>query len=246
MADNTRSKTTETNSIKELKDYFEKRFNDLEESFSSKLLSIVKVEIQAVVEKQEKKIEELESTVAVLRQHVSNLKDSMQSASTKTDDLEQYGRRLCLRMDGFPSATNETADEVLIKVKSKFEEAGLQIPDEVIDRAHRIGPTYKDRVSDVEGQSVLVRLTTFRHRTMIYRKRGNMGDVRVKLDLTKERYQRYREALKIADSAKRKVEFVFVDVNCRLSVRLRNGSVKIFNTLDDLKEIIEQAQEFDL
>ena len=54
-------------------------------------------------------------------------------------ELEQYGRRLCVRIDGIPTIDNETSDEVLDKVKSLIKETSCDIPDVVIGRAHRIG-----------------------------------------------------------------------------------------------------------
>ena len=54
-------------------------------------------------------------------------------------ELEQYGRRLCIRINGIPTVENETSDEVLEKVKSLIKETSCDIPDIVPDRAHQIG-----------------------------------------------------------------------------------------------------------
>ena len=53
--------------------------------------------------------------------------------------LEQYGRRLCLRIDGILLKSNETSENVLDSVKNLFELAEVNIPDVVVDCAHRIG-----------------------------------------------------------------------------------------------------------
>ena len=42
-----------------------------------------------------------------------------------------------------------------------WSEAGIHIPSEVVDRAHRIGPSYTDKNLNVECKSVIVRFTTF-------------------------------------------------------------------------------------
>ena len=52
-----------------------------------------------------------------------------------------------------------------------FDEGELDIPDTVIDRAHRIGPEYSDYITKKKCRAVIVRFTTFRHRTLIYRAR---------------------------------------------------------------------------
>ena len=59
--------------------------------------------------------------------------------------LEQYGRRCCLRIEGVPSAQNESSDDALGKVKSLIAESRCEIPDVVIDRVHWIGRGYKDK-----------------------------------------------------------------------------------------------------
>ena len=65
-------------------------------------------------------------------------------------------------------------------------EAGVDISNTVIDSAHQIGEAYFNNKRKKNCKSVIVRFTTFRHRTMIYRAKKNMkNNVRVKLDLTK-------------------------------------------------------------
>ena len=64
---------------------------------------------------------------------------------SENEELEQYGRRLCIRVEGVPTTDNETSEEVLKKVKSPINKAECDIPDVAIDRAHRIGNGYKDR-----------------------------------------------------------------------------------------------------
>ena len=55
------------------------------------------------------------------------------------EELGQYGRRLCLRFEGIPTEKNETSDKVLEKIMTICKESGVEIPDTIIDRAHRIG-----------------------------------------------------------------------------------------------------------
>ena len=63
----------------------------------------------------------------------------------KNEELEQYGRRCCFRIEDVPSVENESLDGVLCKVKSLITESGCEIPDVVINRGHRIGKGYKDK-----------------------------------------------------------------------------------------------------
>ena len=84
----------------------------------------------------------------------------------KVDELEQYGRRVCLCIEGVEHKVNEKYEEVLGKVINVIKESEAEIPESVLDRAHHIGPTYTDTGKKME--SITVRFTTFRHRTLFY------------------------------------------------------------------------------
>ena len=122
----------------------------------------------------------------MLQQHVREYQKRINKLEDDSEELEQYGRRLCLRIEGVPSAEKKTSEEVLEKVKFLVSESGCDIPDVVIDRAHRIGKGYTDKKSNLSCKSIIVRFTTFRHRTMLYRNRNKLKKAKVKLDLTKK------------------------------------------------------------
>ena len=118
--------------------------------------------------------------------------------------------------------------------------AGVDIPNEVVDRARRIGPSYIDKNSNVECKSVIVRFTTFRHRTMVYRVEKKMKPgVRVKLDLTKSRYTLLIDANKVVKQNP-DIKFCYADINCRLKLKWVNESIdnKFFSNMDELQEIL--------
>ena len=78
-----------------------------------------------------------------------------------------------------------------------------------IDRAHRVSRT---------DDTVIVRFTTFRHRTMFYRKRKELKNgVKVHLDLTKARLDLLIKASKYVKNLSN-VDFVYADINCRLKI----------------------------
>ena len=49
-----------------------------------------------------------------------------------------------------------------------IKESEVEIPESILDRAHRIGPTYTDNDTGKKMQSIIVRFTTFRYRTLFY------------------------------------------------------------------------------
>ena len=49
-----------------------------------------------------------------------------------------------------------------------IKESEAEIPESILDRAYRIGPTYTDNDTGKKMQSIIVRFTTFRYRTLFY------------------------------------------------------------------------------
>ena len=90
--------------------------------------------------KQNSTISILQKTVEVLNEQCSKLQKDI---NTKCDELEQYSRRQCLRIEGIVKPQKEKSEDVINLVKECFDEADIDIPDTVLDRAHRIGPAYK-------------------------------------------------------------------------------------------------------
>ena len=213
--------------------YFDRKFNELQEGFPSKVFF---EEIKNFMIEQTNKIEKLDSTVALLQEHVKELKLSNGRLLSKVNDIEQYGRRLCLRIEDIPVVEEETAEVVLDKVRSLINEAQIEIPDSVIDRAHRIGPVRKDSDNN-KTPSIIVRFSTFRHRTRLYRARKTLKSARVRLDLTKIRYKLLGDARMMVEKNP-KVNFVYADINFRLRLRPMKGDDISFESMEELDEII--------
>lgn len=128
-------------------------------------------------------------------------------------------------------------------MKRMFEEADIQIPDNVIDRAHRIGKEHTDRQSNKTCKSIIMRFTTFRHRTLVYRSRKNLKKgIKVRVDLTKRRHTLLTNANKfVADDDQ--VKFCFVDINCRLKIKWSDErrDDSFFSSMEDLQDILVNA-----
>ena len=192
-----------------IKDYFDSKFSELADDMATK--NCIEKLLERIA-KQETKIVELESKIAVMDAHIDKLKRN-------NDDLEQYHRRLCLRINGIPApdeGERETGDQSLEKVKEIFNELGVDAPDVVIDRAHRIG-----EVKQIEGKrykQMIVRFTTWRHRSLVYKARKESKKYRIKLDLTAAKATMLRNANEMLKSTKG--AFAFADINCRLCAKI--------------------------
>ena len=80
----------------------------------------------------------------------------------------------------------------------------------------------------------MVVFTTFRHRTMFYRKRKELKNgVKVHLDLTKARLDLLIKASKYVKNLSN-VDFVYADINCRLKIHFSNNNESLFDSMEDL------------
>lgn len=212
--------------------------SDFEDILDRKLVSLKEdlatkddiKDLKAVIEDQKAKIDVLESKIVLMERYVSQL----QRAS---DDQEQYQRRLCLRINGIEvkNGNGESGEDCLEKVKEIFNELEVDIPDSVVDRAHRIGD-----VTEKDGKRVrqiIVRFTTWRHRTLVYKARKKSEKYKIRLDLTRKRIKiigRTNDILR----AKKIKGFTFADVNCRLCLKLEDG-FHYFEDDDEFMDLIK-------
>lgn len=209
----------------EVKAYLDKQFDVLLQRLATKDdIASLKEEVTLLVtekiqcqEKQmsslKERIDELEASNAVLESHVVHL-------SKLHENQEQYSRRLCLRIDGIefpPNSTNEPVESVLEKVKEVFDKLEVDVPDAVIDRAHRIGPKSTDK-NGKPRQQVIVRLTTWRHRTAIYRAKKKAPSVKIRLNLTKPKLDLLVRGVYILKDYNG--HYAFADVNCRTHAKV--------------------------
>ena len=77
-----------------------------------------------IIEEQKQKMSEMEDKINILESHITQLKKS-------SDNVEQYQRRLCLRINGIDLQQEgqiETGEECLQKVKNVFNEFNPLIP----------------------------------------------------------------------------------------------------------------------
>ena len=138
--------------VKELKEYFGKRFNELKNSLdvNNNTLENLKIEVESDLQKLEDKIDNeiniLESDEKLLQQQVTALAQQIKETQQRYDELEQYGCRLYLRIGSVSKQNNKKAEGVFKCVKDLIEQVpDLEVPEVVIDRAYRIGLDYTDK-----------------------------------------------------------------------------------------------------
>ena len=102
----------------------------------------------------------------------------------------------------------------------------------MLDRAHRVSKSNHD---------VIVRFTTFRHRTLLYRKRKTLKGKSVHLDSTKSRLKLLNDAKNLI-SSRSDIAFCYADINCRCKVRYSDGKELFFESISDLEDILDDNE----
>ena len=99
-------------------------------------------------------------TISVSQNNAEDLNEQCsklrKDINTECDELEQYSRRQCLRIEGIVKSGKEKGEDVINLVKDCFAEADVDIPDTVLDMAHRTRPVYNDE-SDQNIQGIIVK-----------------------------------------------------------------------------------------
>ena len=208
--------------------------------------------LQETIKEQETKINELESNVVLLENYIDRIElneekiqdqeERLTKLELQGDEAEQYQRRLCLRIYGVElkdGADGEPGDECLTQVKEMLEqELKIDVPDFAIDRAHRIGPNKKDPSSKRRYRPIIIRFTSWRHRTAVYKARKATNKFQVRLDLTSRRVKLLKKANDVFKAKGKSSCFALADVNCRLSVKLDDG-FHFFQTENDFNDLLD-------
>ena len=206
--------------VKDLKAYLDDKIGKLA---SSESIS----DIKALVQEQSNLILKLTETVNSQKEITYKLEESPIECENslevskrvpshlvkKCEDLEQYGRRLCLRILHVDGDDSETSNDVFDKCKELFNNLALDIPEACIDSVHRVGKKTPGKV-----RPIINRFTTWRHRTMVYRKWKDCVNCRITLDLRKTRMDIPKEAIALARGSDH-IGYTFVDINCSLCAK---------------------------
>ena len=114
------------NKLEELKAHLNTKSNEQEEKLTKTFNNIVddlKKEIIRQIQNEVSKLcKEIESENKMLKKKVSELSKLSIENHSKNEELEQFIGRLCLRVDGIPTISNESSDVVMNLTKSLFKE----------------------------------------------------------------------------------------------------------------------------
>ena len=195
-----------------------------------------------------KKLDDQDQRINSLEQRLDQLEGSLKMSQArcnflerKTDDLEQYGRRLCIRIDGVEVNEDETAEECTGKVLNMLQKSDVEVSNKDIDRAHRIGSKRTVSADGKKVQQIIVKFLTWQKRNVVYRSRKVVKEkfgYSVRLDLTKKKLDLLRRARELIED-RPEVDFVFTDINCKLVLKMANDNMEWFRSESELNSILK-------
>lgn len=158
------------------------------------------------------------------------------------DDLEQYSRRTSLRFEGIEVKQGQTAQNLAHDVIREIEKMKVGVEGNDIDRAHRVGPMKIDEHGR-KRQAVLVKFCTWKARDIVYKSRKKTP-FRISADLTKRRLEIINYARKelSVESTRKLIDFVFVDGNCRLTAKGRDGKFYGFSSKEEFHRVLTYVE----
>ena len=137
----------------------EEIFNKLQDMESNIASKDDIAELQEKMQEKYRKIIILEDKVAILQNVVHTLKQALNTS-------DQYTRRTNLRIQGVEMERYEKSEDCFNTVLKVINTMKLPIPEMVIDRAHPV-----EKPKNGKPPAIIVRFTTWRHRTLLYRAR---------------------------------------------------------------------------
>ena len=133
-----------TNTMEEaLKPVKEAMNNLITEEAMKELTNGLENKLVKKINEQVKEIENLRNRYNHLEGRVAILEHLVKVQEMQCDDIEQYGRRLCLRVADMPIIQNKTPYTMEEELRKEFNSMGVNIPHHAIDRAHRIGKNFE-------------------------------------------------------------------------------------------------------
>ena len=167
----------------------------------------------------DEQITKISSENCMFQNQILELKQASVKLQDELDELEQYGRRSCIRINGIPEVSNESSEDVFNNIADMFVRVGIEDIEQDIDRAHRIGKSCHQKKIEKKCKSIIVKSTSFRYRTKVHRQKKNLDNgVTAHVELTKKRHSLLRKANDLVRN-RDEVLLCYANINCRLKLK---------------------------
>ena len=154
------------------KDDVMKLKNFIEEQSSLIMIYLQKLQLQKR-NSSKTSVSKLNAKFGSLEEKLVYFESQNESKTRNFDDLEQYGRRECLRFSGERIIKNYIKDTLKIDIREND-----------YNRIHRVGPMITNNNGQLP-QQITVKLKDFSPRSSVHRARKRKSNIFVYLDLTK-------------------------------------------------------------
>jgi exosome complex exonuclease DIS3/RRP44 len=179
----------------------------------------------------------------VIFQEVRALKAHVRTLERKIEDLEQYSRRSCVMISGFPDSPNEKSTDAVVLKLAKAMDIEVEVGD--ISRSHRL-PT---RVRSDRPRDIVVSFTTYNMRHKFHTSRSKLkdspeyrGKVYINEHLTSQRNKVFYESRQAKKRGKLVDTWTY---DGKIMVKFNdaegNETRKPVTTIDELNKIIGDA-----
>ena len=122
-------------------------------------IDLFEMKLVKKINEQAAKIDELKTHHSHLEGRVAILENLVKLQEIRSDEIEQYGRRLCLRVNGIPFENGERVKDFENRLQEEFSNMAMNIPKEAIGRVHRIGKKDGHFTGVSVHQQVIMRFT---------------------------------------------------------------------------------------
>ena len=198
----------------------------------------------------------MEQTVEKLESQLKTSQNVNTILSEQLDDLQQYGRRSCVIVEGIPlseNGTRETELEAETKLKNKLLK-NFDILEKILnaefDKCHRIGKVKPDKKNpEVSKQSMIVKFKSHSFRSKLFDQRKDIEGrpkktIKLRVSLTKRRSALLNYAAGVIEHFPDNFHFAYSDPNGGLKFRMRypiGGRYTFsFNSETDIDGIINK------
>ena len=197
-----------------------------------------------LLERQKSINHELINENKILKSTIQEIEKKITNQSNKLNDLEQYGRRDCVEINGIPASRDENTNNIVMKVGELI---GVQVDEDDISISHRL-PVSSNYKGDRSNPSIIVKFVRRDLKEEFYSSRKDLknfstedlgysttNNIYVNESLTEKNKELFRESLK----AKKSLNYKFIwTSNGRIYLRKDSNSriihIKDKNTIKEL------------
>ena len=202
--------------------------------------------LETIIAEKDSVIADLQVTTGSLQTKISHIEDQVaivRAANNRLliehDDLQQYGRRTNIRIEGIEYMENETQSDLKSKIEDALTSVGVDVREDLLERFHRSGAPYIYKEKRIAQTIVRLRFWDQRFQAQKGKTfaRENNLPIMIRNDLTRRRHNLLKRATE--SLARHKEVFAFADVNSNLVLRYAN-KLHPFNTEEDLDMILKR------